>query len=92
MPNAVYDINYLMYSKYVIVMLCYVTKKIVAGPINSPPRKSPRVKVQTKMDQKVQCKGGGGLKLIFVDQIWLQSFKFNRLILGFRVKLLTMCI
>jgi len=36
------------------------------------------VKVQTKTDQKVQCKGG--LKSIFVDQIWLQSFKFNRLI------------
>jgi len=27
------------------------------------------VKVQTKTDQNVQCKGGG-LKLIFVDQIW----------------------
>ena len=52
-------------------------KKIVAGPIDPPPRKSPRVKVQTKTDQKVQCKGG--LKLIFVDQIWVQSFKFNRL-------------
>jgi len=35
--------------------------------------------VQTKTDQKVQCKGGG-LKLIFVDQIWVQSFKLNRLI------------
>jgi len=29
------------------------------------------VKVQTKMVQKVQCKRG--LKLIFVDQIWVQT-------------------
>jgi len=50
---------------------------MVAGTIDPtfPPRKSPRVKVQSKTDQKVQCTG------IFVDQIWLQSFKFNRLII-----------
>jgi len=36
------------------------------------------VKVQTKTDQNVQRKGG--LKLIFVDKIWVQSFKFNSLI------------
>jgi len=57
-----------------------VTKKYVAGPINRPPllQFTHRVKVQTKTKQKVQCKGG--LKLIFFDQLWVQSFKLNRLI------------
>jgi len=43
-----------------------------------PPKSTHRVKVQTKTDQKVQCKVG--LKLIFVDETWVQSFKLHMLI------------
>jgi len=63
-----------------VVTFLSVRDKNMSPAQPTPPCNSPknRVKVQTKTEQKIQCRGG--LKLIFVDQIWVQSFKLNRLI------------
>ena len=53
-------------------------QKMSRGPIDPPPPKfTHRVKVQSKMDQKVQCKGVYNWYLL--TKIWVQSFKLHRL-------------
>ena len=64
--------------RQVVTFLSFRDKKMSEAQ-STLPQFTHRVKVQTKMNQKVQCKGGG-LKLIFVDQIWVQRFRLNRLI------------
>jgi len=55
-----------------------VDDKNICRRTNRPPsRKSPRVKVQTKTDQKVQCKGG--LKLILLTNCMAAKFQINRI-------------